>query len=434
MPKKELVEKFLFCLSAAFAVSVIIGMVCRLAFSDNLLLFIFISAVFNTFLVMGIYKKQFSIEYHEKINNLTKQLEYNSEHLMAIITNLPLVAYVVNKDYKFITGNYEALKFFEIDEGTGLKNLNGSIFEKDTLERIQNENEYIKENKQPFVTDKLIKLKSGKQNWFKVRKIPIFGKSGKIKGFVVFGRNIDIEKDAQKQRETYIATLSHDLKIPTLAQIRALELLTGETLGSLNDNQKEVLNLTLGSCRHMYDMLSTILSTYKYENKDISLNYEKIQVLMLIDECLRKFVKTLHKKNVKIRIKASEKFFTLYADKSQIKKAIENLADHCVSSAYENTEIVCAIKKTNQGKNVFISFGFESPYVSADKIANMFKMYITSAEKMDKVGCSLGLYLAKQIIDAHHGVIYVQSTETNYNMFNIELPCINECKLSALTC
>ena len=433
MLKKELFEKFLFCIFTAFVVSVSINMLLRLSSANNLMLFIFISTLLNTLLIMFIYKKQLLDDNIEQINHLKKQLEYNSEHLMAIITNLPLVAYVVNKDYKFITGNYEALRFFEINEGDSLKNLNGYIFEKDTLERIQKENEYIIENKQPFVTDKLIKLKSGKQNWFKVRKIPIFNKKGKIKGFVIFGRNIDIEKDAQKQRETYIATLSHDLKIPTLAQIRALELLLGETLGVVNEDQKEILNLTLGSCRHMYEMLSTILSTYKYENKDISLNYEKIQVLMLIDECMRKFIKMLHKKNIKIRIKAQEKFFTLYADKSQIKKAIENLIDHCISCAYENTEIVCEIKKTNATKNVFISFAFESPYVSAEKIKNMFQMYITSAEKMDKVGCSLGLYLAKQIIDAHNGIIYVHSSEANYNMFKIELPCINECKVSALT-
>ena len=53
---------------------------------------------------------------------------------------------------------------------------------------------------------------------------------------------------------------------------------------------------------------------------------------------------------------------------------------------------------------------------------------------MGKVGCGLGLYLAKQIINAHNGIIYAESKESNYNIYNIELPCINECKISAMTC
>lgn len=52
---------------------------------------------------------------------------------------------------------------------------------------------------------------------------------------------------------------------------------------------------------------------------------------------------------------------------------------------------------------------------------------------MDKVGSSLNLYLAKQIINAHHGVINVESQKSNYNSYNIELPYINECKFSSIS-
>ena len=117
-----------------------------------------------------------------------------------------------------------------------------------------------------------------------------------------------------------------------------------------------------------------------------------------------------------------------------MKKAFENLIDFCVSNAYTDTEIICEIEKINNSNAVFISLGFESPYVSHETIQNMFKMYTTASEKMDKVGSSLNLYLAKQIINAHNGKINVESKKSNYNNYNIELPCINECKLSAITC
>lgn len=205
-------------------------------------------------------------------------------------------------------------------------------------------------------------------------------------------------------------------------------------MGKINDGQREILNLTLDSCYCMYDMLSTILATYKYENNDMTLNYEKIHMLKLLDECFSKSYKDMRHKNIRIKVQAKDKFVSLYADKNQMKKAFENLINYCVSNAYEDTEIVCEIGKHNDENNVFISLGFESPYVSSETIQNMFRMYTTSAEKMDKVGSSLSLYLAKQIINAHNGKINVESKKSNYNNYSIEIPCINECKLSAIAC
>ena len=114
-----------------------------------------------------------------------------------------------------------------------------------------------------------------------------------------------------------------------------------------------------------------------------------------------------------------------------MKKAFENLINYCISNAYENTEILCEINKNINENIVYISLSFESPYKTPENIKNMFRKYTTSAEKMDKVGSSLNLYLAKQIINAHQGIINVESKKTNYNSYNIELPYINECKYSA---
>lgn len=430
----NLSKNYIFCVLLSLTICTSLCFIMNFQCSLRILYFILLCCIINVYVVLSISKRYISRENEERENKLIKQIEHSSNHLATIMCNLPLVAYIIDTECRFITGNAEAVKYFEAEENIEKLRNPEAVFEKDTLEMIREENKLIIQTKEPFVTDKIVKLKSGKQNWFNIRKVPIFNDSDEVKGFVIFGRNIDIEKAAQKQRETYISTLSHDLKIPTLAQIRALELLVDGNLGKVNKMQKEVLNLTLDSCRYMYDMLSTLLSTYKYENKDISLTYEKIQVMKLMDECFHKYVKSMHHKNIHIKVKAKEKFFTVYADKNQIKRAFENLIDHCISSAYENTEIICDIKKTGNGKNVFLSLGFESPFISSEQIENLFKRYSTPSEKMGKVGSGLGLYLAKQIINAHNGVIYAESKESNYNIYNIELPCINECKISAITC
>ncbi len=243
-----------------------------------------------------------------------------------------------------------------------------------------------------------------------------------------------METIAKRQRDTYISTLNHDLKIPTIAQIRALELLLDESMGSINSAQKEIINSTLDSCRYMYEMLSTITSTYKYENKDFILDFEHIEVLRFVDSCFENSIRRMKDKNVKVILRSKDAVLNIFADRLQLKKALENLIDYCVSSAYENTNIICELKRARDEENIFISIVFESPYLSSEKLNNMFNMYSTPSEKMDKVGSGLGLYLAKQIIEAHKGEISVESNENNFSTYKIKLPCINECKFSAFNC
>lgn len=231
-----------------------------------------------------------------------------------------------------------------------------------------------------------------------------------------------METIAKRQRDTYISTLNHDLKIPTIAQIRALELLLDESIGSINSTQREIINSTLDSCRYMYEMLSMLTSAYKYENKDCVLNYKKIEMLKLVNSCFENLSKKLCDKNIKVIFRSKEAFIDVFADKSQLQKALENLIDYSVSSAYENSDIICELKKAHLSGNIFISLVFKSPYVSTEKLKNMFNMYSTPAEKLDKVGSGLSLYLAKQIIEAHNGKIYVESYKKNYSSYNIKLP------------
>lgn len=432
MFKKKILKIFLLCLGITFIFGVAIVHIFHNLSEWYVISLLTFTYIINTILTINFLKKIFSEENKDRENALIKQVENSSNHLATIMNNMPLIAYITDINYNFVAGNTEAMKFFGINEQGQLALLSRRIYEKSTLEHIKEENEYIIKNKQTFITDKLIKLTTGKQTWMRIRKVPILDNKNEVKGFIVFARDISIEKSAQKQRETYIATLSHDLKIPTLAQIRAIELLLSQNTGNINEEQKELLNLTLDSCNQMYDMLSTILSTYKYENDDVLLSFEKVQLLPLIDDAFSKSFKTIRNKNIQIKISAENNFISLYADEGQIKKAIENLVDSCVSFAYENTEILCQINKINNDKIISISLGFESPYINTDMLRNLFKKYVTPAEKMDKVGNGLGLYLAKQIIDAHNGNIYVEAREANYNTFNVELPCINECKNSTV--
>ena len=400
-------------------------------YSTHIFGFAIVLSLLNTSMCVLICKNKFFAEKEQAKKELKIEIQNNEKNLTTILNNMPAIAYIVDTNYNICACNTATLKYFRIkkEESGQINQLSADIFERDTMEQMKEENDFILKSKKTFVTKRKIKLKNGRQNWFFIRKIPILNAAEEVNKLVVFCRNIDDEKNAQRMRETYISTLSHDLKIPTIAQIRALELLINGNMGEINENQKEILNLTLDSCHSMYDMLSTILTTYKYENNDVNLNYEKIHMLKLIDEVFSKEHKQLKNKNIQVKVVAKDKFVSIFADKLQLKKAFENLIDFCVSNAYRDTLITCEIEKNNSSL-VSVYLTYESPYIKPETISNMFEMYTTSAEKFNKVGSSLNLYLAKQIISAHNGTLNVKSEQSSYSKCSIELPCYGKCAIA----
>ena len=94
----------------------------------------------------------------------------------------------------------------------------------------------------------------------------------------------------QKQRETFIASLSHDLKNPTIAQIRAIELILKGKFGRVLPEQREIMEMLLDSCKYMNAMLCSVLTTYRNERGTINLKSEKVSISDLASECTDEMV------------------------------------------------------------------------------------------------------------------------------------------------
>lgn len=75
------------------------------------------------------------------------------------------------------------------------------------------------------------------------------------------------------QSENYKSTLTHQIKTPVIAQIRAIELLLRGNFGSLSKEQEEMLKLTLNSCKHSYKIILTQLSSYENYNNNVIVEY-----------------------------------------------------------------------------------------------------------------------------------------------------------------
>lgn len=222
----------------------------------------------------------------------------------------------------------------------------------------------------------------------------------------------------QKQRETFVASLSHDLKNPTLAQIRAIELILKGKFGKILPEQREIMEMLLDSCRYMNAMLGNVLATYRTEKGTINLISEKVSIADLAIECTDEMVYLAKDKNIKIQIENSALKEFVWGDTIQLRRVIMNLLSNSIKYAYSNTDLKISVY--NEKNYTCFCFENHSPYLPPNKQEKIFARYISFSNTHNGIG--LGLYASKKIIEAHDGIIFVKSFEDERNMFGFKIP------------
>lgn len=243
---------------------------------------------------------------------------------------------------------------------------------------------------------------------------------------LLYFRNINLsnkiknEQEAEKQKQSFLATLVHDLKTPTNAQINTLKLLKSGTFGQLTTEQYHMIELTHDSCRYMSDLISTIMETYNCDYGNVHLQKSEFDISELIIE-LCESVKTLAMYNhqqIKFTMNQS---CTIYADKLQIKRVLQNLLSNAITYGFKNTTIEI-ILKTNKN-SIEISVKNISKQIPQNELATIFdKFKKTNFSNFNKASTGLGLYLSKQIVNLHNGKIYAESLDDGTCIFGFRIP------------
>ena len=348
---------------------------------------------------------------------LQKELERKEQMLRSILDGMPVATYLKDLNGNITYENSMAKDFLGLSDS---EFANKWDYEANRVNEIAKEDNEILNKRTCISRDKRITLNNNDTRWFNVTKCPIYDNNNNITGILCVARDIELEKKAQDQRETYVATLTHDLKTPTIAQIKALDLLLANTMGELNKDQRDMMVLVKESCTYMHEMLSNLLSTYRYENGDYTLNIENSNILELIEDVGQELESLLKEKNIKVRIQAPEKIENLRFDRIQIKRVLVNLVGNAITYAYNDTDIEVSILKEKEFVKVQIASA--SPYINPSLLKNLFEKYVTHAAKYNKIGVGLGLYLSKQIVNAHNGEIGAISFEENRNIFEFTIP------------
>ena len=353
----------------------------------------------------------------------TKKLERKiiNQHsqMETIINACPFLVFLKNIDGKILLGNEEFANLFSVKRESliGMRSYDFIM----CSEASKREDEIVLKEKRLVTAERYADLSNGQTHYFRIVKAPILDEHNNVTSIVVIFRIIDNVKELEDRKNAFIATLTHDLKTPTIAQIRALDLLLAGTLGQVNTEQKEIIEQIKRSCNYMYDLIFTILDTYLYDKGFIKVNPEKFDLLELVNQTGQAMSNLLQEKNQKLIVNSELFSNEVFADKVQLKRVIINLLGNAISHGFSSSSIIISIK--DNGENVTLDVENKSKYITKEQMKDIFEKFKqTQNAKSIKTSTGLGLYLSKQIIDAHRGNVYAKSSENQICNFGFEIP------------
>lgn len=229
-----------------------------------------------------------------------------------------------------------------------------------------------------------------------------------------------IEKEQQAFKDDFVATLSHDMKVPVIAELNTLNFLLEGRFGDLNDKQKEVLNLMKNSNQDLIELTQTLLDVYKLQENEIILKKEKVNFNNLIKETIEELtpIALNNQNSFETNLEQTENK-EIEIDRFNIKRVIKNLIANAVSFSPLGEKINLSTQISEN--DILISVSNYGHTISEEDLSLIFNKYYCGNSKFRRLGTGLGLYLSNRIIQAHKGEIKV-SSEDNKTTFTVKLP------------
>ena len=221
-------------------------------------------------------------------------------------------------------------------------------------------------------------------------------------------RDITSQKETERLRDDFIATLTHDLRTPLLAAIQTLKFFLDGSLGELQDKQKVLLSTMLQSNEDLLGLVNALLEVYRFDSGKLELCKTFFALKVLVEQCIEELFPLAKNKGINLDFECdlSEKL-EIYADKAELKRVITNLCGNAVNYTNKDGHIK-VILKAQSGDLIFSVEDNGNGIPQAD-IPNLFMRFSQGTSRKRSTGTGLGLYLSRQIIEAHGGKIWVES-------------------------
>ncbi|MFH1404310.1 MAG: ATP-binding protein [Candidatus Altiarchaeota archaeon] len=361
-------------------------------------------------------------ELEVRVEERTRELRESEAKYRTLVEQVPAVTYTASLDEVgsriYISPQIESILGFTIDDWTREPKLWLKQMHPDDKERVLSIISGSHETGEPFILEYRLMDVYGNTRWFQDKAVVVHDTEGMP--LLLQGVMIDVteEKKLDTIKSNFISNVSHELKSP-LGLISGYVDVLAERIS--DEGQAELISVVKSNVQRLNNLVNSILDLSRLESGKITFNKKSHDANETLNSIVSEFNQVLSKKELSISLDLAPKSM-VFGDSHRLRQVFSNLLENAVKFSEKGGSIRLSSRITDDG--VRFSISDEGCGIPSNEVEDIFKKF-HRAEKsiMDGTsGTGIGLAIAKDIVLAHGGRIYVDSVPGKGSTFHVLLP------------
>lgn len=227
-------------------------------------------------------------------------------------------------------------------------------------------------------------------------------------------------------REDFASTLTHDLKTPLLGAIETLKAFKQESFGPVQSVQRSVLDTIVRSHQTTLQMVETLLDVYRNDNEGLNLRIAPVDLGAIAEEVAVSLTALAASRRVHISFSygASDfrQFLWVEGDTFQLQRVFANLLTNAINHSPRGGKVEVVLEGSSSYQTIKVIDNGAG--VRAEELPHLFERFYQGQSDRQAKGSGLGLYLSRQIVEAHSGTIWAENRRPTGAIFAFRLPVL----------
>lgn len=223
-------------------------------------------------------------------------------------------------------------------------------------------------------------------------------------------------EELNKAKSTFFANISHEFRTPLTLIKGPLEDWLAR--GNLPTHDRSTLTLALQSTQKLEGLVDHLLWLSKLESNNLSLQAQESNLTQFVMGVAQDFRGVCLDKNISYKIEMEKDEILDWFDSQIIERILENLLQYSIINTPENGNIRFEGLRETDGFKIKIAF--TGKYISAKALTKIFDKYSSANGVLPNT--EMGLSMAKQLIELHHGTIWMTSAKDGYTGLTLKFP------------
>lgn len=225
-------------------------------------------------------------------------------------------------------------------------------------------------------------------------------------------------------REDFASTLTHDLKTPLLGAIETLKAFQQEKFGTVSKMQQQVLATMSRSHRASLQLLETLLDIYRNDTEGLTLHQERVDLSVLAEETASLLLDLATSRRVYLSIHYGDSEFRrslwVNGDALQLQRVFTNLLANAINHSRRGDRVEVVLE--SQSAYQVVKILDTGSGIKPAEFSHLFERFYQGQGDRQAKGTGLGLYLSRQIVEAHGGTIWAENRHPCGALFGFKLP------------